>query len=450
MMKNFIVFEKLGEGSFSTVLKVKRQSDQQEYAMKKVRMGQLKEKEKENSLNEIRILASIQHPNIIGYKEAFYEEQSQCLCIVMEYADQGDLQQHIQQHIQHKQYFQEIEIWKMIYQVVLALRTLHQMKILHRDLKSANVFLHQSNYKLGDMNVSKVAKKDLVYTQTGTPYYASPEVWRDQPYDAKSDIWSLGCVAYEMATLKPPFRAQNMEGLYKRVQRGLFERIPSKFSGELMTIIGLCLQVQSKSRPSCNQLLNNPILLRNARQFITESRISQQTQSSQAGSNILLQTIKLPKNLKQLKEKLPKSKYLIESANKSYDESQVNSTYLPKIHNQKEIRSNCSVPPLKSDRYQQQQQQQQQQQHAQINSLHEDRSKSIANSVQMLEQERIRQKKLLEKQQNLKISVIHQNAIPYINSSSSQIQNLYLNKPNNHESNQQKQYSEAPKPIWWG
>ncbi|CAD8115651.1 unnamed protein product [Paramecium sonneborni] len=120
----------------------------------------------------------------------------------MEYADQGDLLQDIQQHIQHKQYFEEMEIWKMIYQVILALQTLHQMKILHRDLKSANVFLHRSNYKLGDMNVSKVAKKDLVYTQTGTPYYASPEVWRDQPYDTKSDIWSLGCVAYEMAALK--------------------------------------------------------------------------------------------------------------------------------------------------------------------------------------------------------------------------------------------------------
>lgn len=100
------------------------------------------------------------------------------------------------------------------------------------------------------MNVSKVAKKSLVYTQTGTPYYASPEVWRDQPYDAKSDIWSLGCVAYEMAALKPPFRAQNMEGLYKKVQRGLYERLPQKFSGDLMTIIGLCLQVSSKVRPS--------------------------------------------------------------------------------------------------------------------------------------------------------------------------------------------------------
>jgi len=85
---------------------------------------------------------------------------------------------------------------------------LHAKKIFHRDLKSANVFCYNNGLsKLGDLNVSKVAKKGLLYTQTGTPYYASPEVWKDQPYDSKSDIWSLGCVIYEMTTLKPPFRA---------------------------------------------------------------------------------------------------------------------------------------------------------------------------------------------------------------------------------------------------
>lgn len=86
------------------------------------------------------------------------------------------------------------------------------------------------------MNVSKVARRGMVYTQTGTPYYASPEVWRDEPYDAKSDIWSLGCVAYEMAALKPPFRATDMEGLYKRVQKGVCDRIPSKYSSDLMQV----------------------------------------------------------------------------------------------------------------------------------------------------------------------------------------------------------------------
>lgn len=84
---------------------------------------------------------------------------------------------------------------------------MHKIKIMHRDLKSANIFLYNDmKAKLGDMNVSKVTNQQgLNYTQTGTPYYASPEVWKDEPYDIKSDVWSLGCVIYEMVTLKPPF-----------------------------------------------------------------------------------------------------------------------------------------------------------------------------------------------------------------------------------------------------
>lgn len=119
------------------------------------------------------------------------------------------------------------------------MKTLHNLTILHRDLKSANVFITKNDdFKLGDMNVSKVAKRGFVQTQTGTPYYASPEVWRDEAYNAKSDIWSLGCVAYEMAALKPPFRAQDMEGLFQKVQKGVCDRIPSKYSGDLMQVEG--------------------------------------------------------------------------------------------------------------------------------------------------------------------------------------------------------------------
>ena len=95
--------------------------------------------------------------------------------------------------------------------MVSGLKALHDLRILHRDMKSANIFLSKEGpAKIGDMNVSKVAKKGLLYTQTGTPYYASPEVWKDKPYDSKSDIWSLGCVLYEMITLHPPLRAEDM------------------------------------------------------------------------------------------------------------------------------------------------------------------------------------------------------------------------------------------------
>lgn len=109
--------------------------------------------------------------------------------------------------------------------------------------------------KLGDMNVSKLAKQGLLYTQTGTPYYASPEVWKDQPYDHKSDIWSLGCVIYEMTTLKPPFRAEDKEGLYKKVLLGEYRQIPEAFSRDLGEIIGQMLQVQSSKRPDAGRIV---------------------------------------------------------------------------------------------------------------------------------------------------------------------------------------------------
>ena len=141
----------------------------------------------------------------------------------------------------------------MFIQIVRGLRAFHQRKILHRDMKSANLFLFKDmQAKLGDLNVSKVVQKGLSYTQTGTPYYASPEVWKDMPYDSKSDIWSLGCVLYEMCALVPPFRADDMQGLYKKVIKGKFPRIPDHFSQEMATVIKFMLQISPNYRPSCD------------------------------------------------------------------------------------------------------------------------------------------------------------------------------------------------------
>lgn len=107
------------------------------------------------------------------------------------------------------------------------------------------------------MNVSKIAKNGLLYTQTGTPYYASPEVWKDKPYDSKSDIWSLGCVIYEMCTLKPPFRAEDMDGLYKKVIKGQYSKIGSEYSDSLCNVIYSMLKVNPSNRPNGKQLLRS-------------------------------------------------------------------------------------------------------------------------------------------------------------------------------------------------
>ena len=149
--------------------------------MKKVKLSTLNQKEKENALNEVRILASIKNPHIISYKDAFLDENATTLCIIMEYAAGGDTYQKIQQLQKTRQFMKEEDIWRIFYHMVKGLKALHQMKILHRDLKCANVFLSKDEklVKLGDLNVSKVVKNSLAHTQTGTPYYASPEVWRD-------------------------------------------------------------------------------------------------------------------------------------------------------------------------------------------------------------------------------------------------------------------------------
>jgi NIMA (never in mitosis gene a)-related kinase len=326
-MDGFQILSKIGEGSYSTVLKVKRIKDGNIYALKRVKFRKLSEKEKENALNEIRILASVKDKHVISYKEAFFDEKDSSLGIVMEYADKGDLFQTISERKKTKDYFTEQEIWKAFIQLLKGLKALHDFKILHRDIKSANVFLFDGGIcKLGDLNVSKVARKGLSYTQTGTPYYASPEVWEEKPYDSKSDIWSLGCVIYEMITFRPPFQAQSMEELYRKVMRGIYPKIPSKYSEDLSDAIKLMIQVEPGARPTCEELLKMPMIYKRI-EFFNETKSFDLDEEKSENLNKqlqLLKTITVPNRLENLSKNLPKPNYNTDQNNQSFQNGNIN------------------------------------------------------------------------------------------------------------------------------
>ena len=127
------------------------------YALKKVKLLNLSEKEKLNALNEVRILASVKSSYVVPYKEAFFDENENSLGIVMEYADKGDLYQKITEFKKAAVFFEEGDIWRILIQMCKGLKSLHDLKILHRDLK---VFKKYKNiikkYKTETDNINKI------------------------------------------------------------------------------------------------------------------------------------------------------------------------------------------------------------------------------------------------------------------------------------------------------
>ena len=302
-LNDFEFRENLGKGAFGSVCIVKRKENKKIYAMKRVKLINLSEKEKENSFNEVRLLASLNHPNIIGYKEAFFDEKSSTLNIVMEYADDGDLSSKIKNNLKKKLQFDENTIWSILIQILEGLNYLHKSRIIHRDLKSANIFLTKKGIiKIGDLNVSIIAKKNLAVTQTGTPYYAAPEVWENESYDNKCDIWSVGCILYEMACLRVPFRGTSIHQLYLNIIKGKYEEISDRYSNDLKNIIRLILCLDPLKRPSADDLLKNDIIKKKIKEMGLDNLENKETA-------ILMRTIKIPKNISQINLQLPQKQY---------------------------------------------------------------------------------------------------------------------------------------------
>ena len=211
------------------------------------------------------------------------------------------------------------------------MKALHDLKIVHRDIKCANLFVTKEGVvKLGDLNVSKVSKKGLLRTQTGTPYYACPEVWKDMPYDNRSDIWSMGCVLYEMAMKQPPFRATTMKGLYAKVVAGRYDPLSSNYSKDFKDIIASCLKVRSTDRPNCDKILAMPGLLNHLTGTLNEIDLQKED------NDLLLKTIRMPRQLKNITGVLRSPQYESTSDLKSIKRTNSMPVYSAELLKEKE------------------------------------------------------------------------------------------------------------------
>lgn len=255
-MDNFHLIKIIGEGTFGKVYLAKDKSESSHCVIKEISLT----KEKEASKNEVILLARMEHPNIVTFFSSFQENGR--LFIVMEYCDGGDLMQRIQR--QRGVMFSEDQILCWFVQISLGLKHIHDRKILHRDIKSQNIFLSKNGMvaKLGDFGTARTLNDSMELAQTcaGTPYYLSPEICQNRPYNNKTDIWSLGCVLYELCTLKHPFESNNFHHLVLKICQGRVAPISPHFSRDLQSLIPQLFRVSPQDRPSVTSLLKRPFL----------------------------------------------------------------------------------------------------------------------------------------------------------------------------------------------
>ena len=226
----------------------------------------MKEDNKKQIYNEASIMKKLFHPNIISFKDVFKDTKLDYFYIVMEYANDGDLSKKIKTQKQKTygdKYFSEEKILQYFDQICRGLQYIHSKNIIHRDIKTQNIFLMKNGkVKIGDFGISKALTntKNNASTIIGTPYYFSPEIINGEPYNYKTDIWSLGVVLYEMCCLKLPFESNNIAQLSIKILRGKYDPIPNRYSKNMANLIKQMLNIDQKLRPSIFEVIQSPLL----------------------------------------------------------------------------------------------------------------------------------------------------------------------------------------------
>ncbi|XP_041590065.1 serine/threonine-protein kinase Nek11 isoform X5 [Vulpes lagopus] len=261
--RRYVLQQKLGSGSFGTVYLVsdkKAKQGEELKVLKEISVGELNPNETVQANVEAQLLSKLDHPAIVKFYTSFVERDN--FCIITEYCEGRDLDCKIQEYKEAGKTFPESQIIEWFIQLLLGVDYIHERKILHRDLKSKNIFLKNNLLKIGDFGVSRLlmGSCDLATTLTGTPHYMSPEALKHQGYNTKSDIWSLACILYEMCCMNHAFTGSNFLSIVLKIVEGDTPSLPKRYPRELNAIMECMLSKSPSLRPSAIEILKIPYI----------------------------------------------------------------------------------------------------------------------------------------------------------------------------------------------
>ncbi|TPP50633.1 Protein kinase domain family protein [Leishmania donovani] len=258
-MRDYEVFEHLGSGATSDVYRVVNKTNNRTYVLKKMSLANMSDEEQLRAKQEIIVMDNVDHPNIVKFRESFMDPADNSVDIIMEYCEFGTLEDLIERQRYEGRPFPTDVLLEWMAELLCGLSHIHSNRILHRDLKTSNIFVTSKNHlKLGDFGVCTILSNPNAKAESmiGTPLYFAPEVCNSDPHDERSDVWSLGVVFYEMCTLRRPFEAGNLFTLIQLILESDIEPFGNGVDGSLEGLVRQMLDRDPSRRPTAQELID--------------------------------------------------------------------------------------------------------------------------------------------------------------------------------------------------